>query len=249
MESRWTLTSVEELREQVARRVSFVLPEFVLPELPTPYKGKVRDVFKQPAQPDVLFMVTSDRASAFDHILNILVPFKGAVLNEITKWAFERTKAVVPNSLVAEKCLHPNLLVQRRLQPIPVEFIMRAYLWGSMAEAYERGERMFCGVALPAGMARYDSFAAHGLGPLLTPTTKAEVDENLTLEQVEHSVGVEVARKAADAAKKLFDAGTQIAKERGLILIDTKYEFALDNDANVVAIDEVASQPTLPRCF
>merc|ERR1719379_3314092 len=169
-------------------------------------------------------MVTNDRVSAFDYILPNLIPFKGQVLNMISEWTMNQTKDVIPNALVEN--VDASVVVQKKMRNLNVEFIVRGYLWGSMAAAYEKGDRTFCGLSVADGLIRFQKFPE----PIFTPTTKAEVghDENMTMDEVEKLVGKEMADKAKDAALKLYARGQKLMAERGLILIDTKYEFGTD---------------------
>merc|ERR1719487_2722899 len=189
-------------------------------------------------------MVTNDRVSAFDYILPNLIPFKGQVLNQISEWTMDQTKDIVPNALV--ESVDPSVVVQKRMRNLGVEWIVRGYLWGSMANGYEKGERTWCGRAVPDGLNRFQKFDS----PLFTPTTKAEVghDENMTEEEVEKLIGKEMAQKAKEAALKLYQRGVEIMKKRGLILIDTKYEFGLDKDGKLHVIDEVNTPDSSRLC-
>merc|ERR1712217_411562 len=164
-------------------------------------------------------MVTNDRVSAFDFILPNLIPFKGQVPNMISEWAFSKTKDIIPNALVEN--VDSSVVVQRKMKNLNVEWIVRGYLWGSMAASYEKGDRTFCGLSVAEGLNRYQKFPE----PIFTPTTKAEVghDENMTMEEVEALLGKDIARKAKDAAVNLLACGQEIMRKRGLILTDTKY--------------------------
>merc|ERR1719160_756025 len=217
------------------------MPECFIPELGEQKSGKVRSIY---FHGDNVVMVTNDRVSAFDYILPNLIPFKGQVLNQISEWTMNQTKDIVPNALV--ESVDPSVVVQKRMTNLNVEFIIRGYLWGSMAAAYEKGDRTFCGLKVQDGLNRFQKFDS----PLFTPTTKAEVghDENMTEEEVEKLIGKEMAAKAKDAALKLYQRGVDIMKQRGLILIDTKYEFGLDKDGKLHVIDEVNTPDSSRLC-
>lgn len=154
------------------------------------------------------------------------------------------TKDILPNALV--KNFDPSVVVQKKMKNLDVEFIVRGYLWGSMAAAYEKGDRTFCGLTVPDGLNRFQKFDT----PLFTPTTKAEVghDENMTMAEVETLIGKEMANKAKDAALKLFARGQEVMAKRGLILIDTKYEFGLDENGTLHVIDEVNTPDSSRLC-
>merc|ERR1719271_164302 len=168
----------------------------------------------------------------------------GQVLNMISEWTFNQTRDIVPNALVEN--VDASVVVQKKMRNLNVEFIIRGYLWGSMAAAYEKGDREFCGLKVEDGLNRFQKFDA----PLFTPTTKAEVghDENMTMEEVEKLIGKEMAEKAREASLKLFERGTEIMRKRGLILIDTKYEFGLDEAGKLHVIDEVNTPDSSRLC-
>jgi len=200
-----------------------------------PYRGKVRDCY---ARGDRIVMVTTDRLSAFDVVLTT-VPFKGAVLNGLTAFWFERTRDVAPNHLIDVP--DPNVLVVRRLEPVPVEVVVRGYLTGSLWRDVQagRGTRHY-GFDLPPGMKK-DQKLEH---PLLTPSTKANLGKHDEPLAPEHIVGGglcthrEWAQMSA-LALALFDAGQRQARERGLILVDTKYEFGRDPAGKLLVMDEI----------
>ncbi|CAD7961128.1 unnamed protein product [Amoebophrya sp. A25] len=212
-----------------------------LPEWGEAKKGKVRDIY---FRDDNVIMVTNDRVSAFDVVLPNLIPFKGFVLNAISEWAFEQTKDIVPNALVTSP--DPSVVVQKKMKNLNIECIVRGYLWGSMAKAYEKGDRLFCGLKIPDGLLRYQKLAE----PIFTPTTKAEVghDENMTFAEVEELIGKEMAEKVRDISFKLFQRGSEKMAEKGLILIDTKYEFGLDESGVLHVIDEVNTPDSSRMC-
>ncbi len=202
------------------------------------YEGKVRDNYTHDGQ---RFIVVTDRISAFDRVLGT-IPFKGQVLNRLAAWWFEKTKNVVPNHVVGVP--DPNVLQCVECEPILVEMVVRAYATGTTSTSlwthYERGVRDFCGHKLPEGLKKHQKLPA----PILTPTTKApkgEHDVSGSREEI-LATGALTAKdfdEAAGLAMKLFDAGQSLCAERGLILVDTKYEFGRTPDGRLVVIDEV----------
>jgi len=200
--------------------------------------GKVRDSY---IAGERRFIVVTDRVSCFDVVVGTL-PLKGQVLNQIAAFWFETTAAIAPNHLLAVP--DPCVSVVRECQPLPVEFIYRGYLTGSTSTsiwtAYERGERQYCGHTLPEGLKKHERLPV----PLLTPTTKApqgEHDELTSRDELlaRAVVSEETYDSAAGIAAKLFAEGQRWAAERGLILVDTKYEMGLDADGQIVVIDEI----------
>merc|ERR1719161_678216 len=236
-----TATRETEIKAELKKYLQHTLPECFIPELGEQKKGKVRDIY---FHGENVVMVTNDRVSAFDYVLPTLIPFKGSVLNMISEYTMSSTADVLPNALVAN--VDASVVVQKKMKNLNVEFIVRGYVWGSMAGAYEKGDRNFCGLSLPNGLRRYQKLDI----PLFTPTTKAEVghDENMTMEEVEKLIGKEMAQKAKEASLKLFQRGTEIMRKRGLILIDTKYEFGLDEAGKLHVIDEVNTPDSSRLC-
>merc|ERR1719401_2237283 len=155
-----------------------------------------------------------------------------------------QTSDILPNALV--ESVDTSVVVQKRMKNLNVELIVRGYLWGSMAAAYEKGDRTFCGLSVPDGLNRFQKFDT----PLFTPTTKAEVghDENMTMAEVEKFVGKDMAQRAKDIAMKLYQRGSELMRKRGLILIDTKYEFGLDEKGVLHVIDEVNTPDSSRLC-
>jgi phosphoribosylaminoimidazole-succinocarboxamide synthase len=191
-------------------------------------------------------MVVSDRISAFDVVLPKGIPFKGQVLNQIASKFLDATADIVPNWKIATP--DPMVTVGHRCQPYPVEMIVRAYLTGSSWREYQKGAREICGVKIPDGMKEHQAFEK----PILTPTTKADQgyhDENISREQIiaQGLVSEEEYLKLEEYSIKLFERGTQIAKEKGLILVDTKYEFG-KKDGTIYLIDEIHT-PDSSRYF
>lgn len=225
-------------RDAFARGLSSTLSDATIAGLGALSRGKVRDSY---VAKGVRVLVTTDRLSAFDRVITTL-PFKGQVLNRLAAFWFERTQDDVPNHVL--DVVDPNVLVARDCAPLPVEFVMRAYLTGvtdtSVYTHYARGERVYCGHRLPDGLRKNDPLP----DAILTPTTKAEHgghDAPVSREEV-LATGVVTARdfdEAAAYAHTLFARGTTFAKERGLVLADTKYEFGKTADGRIVVIDEM----------
>lgn len=207
------------------------------------YNGKVRDVYT--LDNGLLVMVASDRISAFDHILPKGIPFKGQVLNQVATMFLDATKDIVPNWLVATP--DPSVAVGVACEPIRIEMVIRGYLAGHAAREYKAGKRMLCGVALPEGLRENDRLPE----PIITPATKAEEghDEDISREDIlaRQLVDPEVYFQMEKYTRLLFERGTQMAAERGLILVDTKYEFGLHNGV-VTLIDEIHT-PDSSRYF
>ena len=196
-------------------------------------RGKVRDLF---VGDDEILMITTDRLSAFDVVLTS-VPCKGAILNAIALHAFEQTKDVWPNHMI--DCPHPNVLRVRKADPLPIEVIVRRYITGSLWRDYQEGKHEVYEVDIPSGLKRDQRFDE----VIITPSTKAEVgihDEPISRRAIveEGLVTREVLDEACHAALKLFARGEELAAERGLILVDTKYEFGMI-DGQLVVIDEI----------
>jgi len=203
------------------------------------YRGKVRDNYT--TQDGRRFIVVTDRISAFDRVLGTL-PFKGQVLNSLAAFWFAQTEHLVPNHLLAVP--DPNVMECVECEPLKVEFIVRAYLTGvsstSILTAYRRGERVFCGNVLPEGLEEHGPLPR----PILTPTTKApqgEHDENVSRDEIiaRKLVEPELFDAAAQYALALFEYGTKLCAQRGLILVDTKYEFGVTKAGKLVVIDEI----------
>lgn len=207
------------------------------------YHGKVRDVYT--LENDVLVMVASDRISAFDHILPKGIPYKGQVLNQVATMFLEATKDIVPNWLIATP--DPSVAVGLACEPIRVEMVIRGYLAGHAAREYKLGKRTLCGVTLPEGMKENDKFPE----PIITPASKAEEghDEDISREEIIANgiVPEEIYVQMEKYTRALFQRGTEMAAARGLILVDTKYEFGLRN-GEVILIDEIHT-PDSSRYF
>ena len=209
------------------------------------YKGKVREVYA--LENDILVMVATDRLSAFDVVMPKGIPYKGQILNQIATKMMAATQSIVPNWLLATP--DPNVAVGYACDPFKVEMVIRGYLSGHAAREYNAGKRLLCGVAMPEGMKENDRFPA----PIITPATKAEKgdhDEDISREDILKrgivtKADYEVLEKYTRA---LFQKGTEIAAARGLILVDTKYEFGKTRDGKIVLIDEIHT-PDSSRYF
>tara|TARA_B100000767_G_scaffold63255_1_gene59337 strand:+ start:2736 stop:3683 length:948 start_codon:yes stop_codon:yes gene_type:complete len=208
------------------------------------YKGKVRDVYT--IKDDLLVMIASDRISAFDHVLPEGIPYKGQVLSQIAAKFLKDTSHIVPNWMEATP--DPSVTIGKRCEPFKVEMVIRGYLTGHAWREYKSGKRMLCGVAMPDGMVENQKFDS----PLLTPTTKADVghDEDISREEILSSglVKEEDYIMLEKYTRELFQRGTEIAAEKGLILVDTKYEFGMDSNNVITLIDEIHT-PDSSRYF
>ena len=217
--------------------------EFNFPGQLSVYHGKVRDVYT--LKNDLVVMVASDRISAFDHVLPKGIPFKGQVLNQVATMFLEATKDIVPNWLLATP--DPSVAVGLACEPIRVEMVIRGYLAGHAAREYAAGKRMICGVEMPEGLKENDRFPE----PIITPASKAEEghDEDISREEIiqKDLVPEAIYLQMENYTRALFQRGTEIAAKRGLILVDTKYEFGLLND-KVILIDEIHT-PDSSRYF
>ena len=208
------------------------------------YHGKVRDVYSVDGN-NLLVMVATDRISAFDVILPKGIPFKGQVLNQIATYFLEATADLVPNWRLATP--DPMVTVGYRCEGFPVEMIIRGYLTGSAWREYAAGARELCGVKPPDGMRENERFPE----PIITPTTKAAEghDENISREEIiaQGLVSEEDYKQMEEYTRALFARGTEMAREKGLILVDTKYEFG-KRDGKVILIDEIHT-PDSSRYF
>ena len=217
---------------------------FSLPGQIDKYTGKVREVFT--LKNDVLVMIATDRLSAFDVVMPKGIPYKGQILNQIATQMLEATKDIVPNWLVATP--DPSVSVGKRCSPFKVEMVIRGYLSGHAAREYKLGKRELCGVEMPNGMIENDRFST----PIITPATKAEEghDEDISREEIIRQGIVEEADYLTleKYTRALFERGTQLAAEKGLILVDTKYEFGKTSEGQIVLIDEIHT-PDSSRYF
>lgn len=218
---------------------------FNFPKQKSVYKGKVREVYN--IDDDLFVMIASDRLSAFDVIMPKQIPFKGQILNQIAEYMLNETRDLVPNWLLA--CPDPNVAVGHLADPFKVEMVIRGYLSGHAWREYRDGKRKICGVAMSEGMKENDKFPK----PLITPSTKADGgdhDEDISKEDI---ISQEIVSEKdylilEDYTEKLFHRGTEIAAKRGLILVDTKYEFGKTKDGKIVLIDEIHT-PDSSRYF
>jgi len=209
------------------------------------YKGKVREVYN--INNDLLVMVATDRLSAFDVVMPKGIPFKGQILNQIATKMMAATADIVPNWLIATP--DPNVAVGHLCEPFKVEMVIRGYMSGHAAREYSDGKRLLCGVSMPDGLKENDAFPT----PIITPATKAEMgdhDEDISREDILKRGIVSEADYVVleDYTRKLFQRGSEIAASRGLILVDTKYEFGKTNEGVIVLIDEIHT-PDSSRYF
>ena len=224
--------------EQIKAQIPYVLTGTDL-NIGSKYEGKVRDNYTFDGK---RLLVVTDRLSAFDRII-ALIPFKGQVLNQIAQFWFEQTKDICNNHAI--EFPDPNAVLAKECKALPVEMVVRAYITGSTTTSawynYERGVRNFCGNELPDGMVKNQKIPG---GPIITPSTKALKgghDESVSKEELlaRTDISEELYNQLAEISLKLFERGVEIAAKQGVILVDTKYEFGLDNDGNITLIDEI----------
>ena len=218
---------------------------FNFPGQKSVYRGKVREVYT--INDDLLVMVATDRLSAFDVVLPKGIPYKGQILNQIATKFMELTSDIVPNWLVATP--DPNVAVGHLCEPFKVEMVIRGYLSGHAAREYAAGRRFLCGVEMPEGLKENDKFPT----PIITPTTKADNgshDEDISREAILANgiVTEEDYLVLEKYTRALYQRGTEIAASRGLILVDTKYEFGKTKNGQIVLIDEIHT-PDSSRYF
>jgi len=219
--------------------------QFNFPGQKSVYKGKVREVYT--LDNNVLVMIATDRLSAFDVVMPKGIPYKGQILNQIATKMMGATADIVPNWLIATP--DPNVAIGHACEPFKVEMVIRGYLSGHAAREYKAGKRTLCGVSMPEGMKENDAFPE----PIITPATKAEMgdhDEDISKEDIlakgiVSPADYEVLEKYTRA---LFQRGTELAAARGLILVDTKYEFGKTASGEIVLIDEIHT-PDSSRYF
>ena len=219
--------------------------DFNFPGQKSVYKGQVREVYT--LENDILVMVATDRLSAFDVVMPKGIPYKGQILNQIATKMMKDTEDIVPNWLMATP--DPNVAVGQACEPFKVEMVIRGYMSGHAAREYKAGKRMLCGVPMPEGMQENDKFPE----PMITPATKAEKgdhDEDISKEDIlkRGIVSKEDYEILEKYTRDLFQRGTEIAAKRGLILVDTKYEFGKTKDGKIVLIDEIHT-PDSSRYF
>ncbi len=212
-------------------------------DLGTKYQGKVRDTYEQG---DRLIMITTDRISAFDQVLDQTIPFKGQVLNQLAAFFFEATSDIIPNHIL--EVPDPNVTIARKCTPGKLEFVVRGYLVGHAWRTYRTGKRILCGKSLPEGLKENDRLPK----PILTPTTKAQVghDEDISREEAiaQGLIEAKTFDQLEEVSLALFQRGTELAAAQGLILVDTKYEFGQALNGKWVLIDEVHT-PDSSRYF
>jgi len=209
------------------------------------YHGKVRDVYT--LDNNKLLMIATDRLSAFDVVMPKGIPFKGQILNQIASKMMKATEDIVPNWILATP--DPNVAIGEACEPFKVEMVIRGYLSGHAAREYKAGKRELCGVSMPDGMKENDKFP----NPIITPSTKADMgdhDEDISREDILRKgiVSEEDYLQLEEYTQKLFQRGSELAAERGLILVDTKYEFGKTKDGIIVLIDEIHT-PDSSRYF
>ena len=217
---------------------------FSLPGQQSKYIGKVREVIS--LENDLLVMIATDKLSAFDVVMPKGIPYKGQILNQIATHMMEATKDIVPNWLEATP--DPSVAIGKRCEPFKVEMVIRGYLSGHAAREYKLDKRILCGVAMPDGMIENDRFPT----PIITPATKAEEghDEDISREEIIRQGIVSEADYIVleNYTRALFERGSQLAADKGLILVDTKYEFGKTADGTIVLIDEIHT-PDSSRYF
>ncbi len=222
---------------------ALIKTDYNFPNQTKVYKGKVRDVYT--INTDLLVMIASDRISAFDHVLPKGIPFKGQVLNQVATMFLKATEDIVPNWLLATP--DPMVAVGLACEPYRVEMVIRGYLSGHAAREYKAGKRILCGVEMPEGMKENDKFPT----PIITPATKADEghDEDISREEIilQNIIPEEEYIQLENYTRALFQRGTELAAEKGLILVDTKYEFG-KKDGKIYLIDEIHT-PDSSRYF
>lgn len=218
--------------------------DFSFPGQTSKYEGKVRDVYT--IKDDILVIIASDRISAFDLVMPKSIPNKGQVLNQISVEMLNSTKDIIDNWLISSP--DPNVSIGHRLNPIKIEMVIRGYLSGHADRLYKSGKRSICGVNLPNGLVSNQKFDI----PIITPSTKADIghDEDISKSEIlsQNILSIEQYEEIERVTYKLFERGTEIAKERGLILVDTKYEFGYDSNNKLFLIDEIHT-PDSSRYF
>ncbi len=224
---------------------TIISTDFNFPGQKSVYHGKVREVYT--LENNKLLMVATDRLSAFDVVMPKGIPYKGQILNQIATKMMRDTEDLVPNWLIAIP--DPNVAIGEACEPFKVEMVIRGYMSGHAAREYKSGKRILCGIVMPEGMKENDKFPQ----PIITPATKAEMgdhDEDISREDILKRGIVSEADylQLEDYTRKLFQRGSEIAAKRGLILVDTKYEFGKTKDGKIVLIDEIHT-PDSSRYF
>jgi phosphoribosylaminoimidazole-succinocarboxamide synthase len=224
---------------------TIISTNFNFPGQKSVYHGKVREVYT--LENNILLMIATDRLSAFDVVMPKGIPYKGQILNQIATKMMRDTQDLVPNWLIATP--DPNVAIGEACEPFKVEMVIRGHMSGHAAREYKAGKRILCGVTMPEGMKENDKFPQ----PIITPATKAEMgdhDEDISREDIlkRGIVSEEDYLQLEDYTRKLFQRGSEIAAKRGLILVDTKYEFGKTKDGKIVLIDEIHT-PDSSRYF
>ena len=224
---------------------TIINPKFNFPGQQKVYHGKVREVYT--LENNTLLMIATDRLSAFDVVMPKGIPYKGQILNQIATQMMRDTEDLVPNWLIATP--DPNVAIGYACEPFKIEMVIRGYMSGHAAREYKLGKRLLCGVEMPEGMIENDKFPL----PIITPATKAEMgdhDEDISRDAIlkKGIVTEEDYLVLEDYTRKLFQRGTEIAAKRGLILVDTKYEFGKTKEGKIVLIDEIHT-PDSSRYF
>ena len=217
--------------------MSNVLKTIYLKGFGKKYSGKVRDYY---ILGDKRILITTDRISAFDVILGY-IPYKGAILNLLSAFWFDKTKDITPNHMISVP--DPNVTIGKNAIPVPIEMVVRGYITGvtntSIWGSYEKGERVIYGIKFPEGLRKNQKLPT----PVITPTTKAKIghDERLTEKEIldKKIVTSAIWKQMKKATLALFERGTKICEKSGIILVDTKYEFGLDNRGKLILIDEI----------
>ena len=218
--------------------------DFNFPGQTFKYEGKVRDVYT--IKDDMLVIIASDRISAFDIVMPRSIPNKGQVLNQISVEMLNSTKDIIDNWLISTP--DPNVSIGHRLNPIKIEMVIRGYLSGHADRLYKSGKRIICGLNLPNGLVSNQKFDR----PIITPSTKADIghDEDISKSEIlsQNILSIDQYEEIERVTYELFERGTEIARERGLILVDTKYEFGYDSNNKLFLIDEIHT-PDSSRYF
>lgn len=217
---------------------AIVNTNFQIPRLKKIHTGKVRDIYEIEGK-NLLVVIATDRISAFDVVLPRGIPFKGKVLNEIAfDFLYKAEDNGICDTWIVNK-IHPMVTVGRKVKPFAIEMIVRGYLTGSLWREYNKGVRQICGITLPDGMEEFEMFET----PIVTPTSKAESghDENISPEEIvaQGIATKEEYEEMENIAIQLFDMGTEVAYKKGLILVDTKYEFGKTENEEIILIDEI----------
>ena len=224
---------------------TLIKSDFIFPKQNNVYKGKVRDVYY--LEDNLVVMVASDRISAFDVVMPRGIPYKGQILNQIAVKMMNETNDIVPNWLIDSP--DPNVSIGHLCKPFKIEMVIRGYLSGHASREYKKGNRIICGVSMPEEMNENDKFPE----PIITPATKAEFghhDEDISKKEIINRglVSNDDYEILENYTKLLFERGSKLANDRGLILVDTKYEFGKTIDGKIVLIDEIHT-PDSSRYF